>query len=165
MRVPIVRAGIAVWLGCLSQGFCQTPGDLSYENLFHRVVLEDPTSAATKPVPTVQESSGLTDREMSDLRAIAADCITRLNALSLQHSRAVLDALFDSIEAGKDASADRDQRLKELQDQSARIVLAHVQLLKAALGDARFQEFDARLRAEEAAREAPKPGVPAAKKR
>jgi hypothetical protein len=112
-------------------------------------------------VPTVQESTGLTDREMTELQGIAADCMARLDEVSRGHSHVVFDALMESIETDKDMSGVAAQQLKELDDQGDRVVLAHVQALKAALGDARFQELDGRLRAEEASR--PKTAIAARK--
>lgn len=142
---------VAVLLAfCCFRAVSQAPADPSYENFFSRVAREK--TASGSPAPSIQESMGLTDREMAGLRDIAVDCMNRLDAISAQYTHTVLEALFESIETGKDTSEERDERVKALSGQRARIVLAHEQVLKAALGDARFQELDDRLRADEASR-------------
>jgi hypothetical protein len=64
----------------------------------------------------------------------------------------VFDALMESIESGKDTSADMQQLSKDQENQRERMVLDHMQQVRAAFGDARFQELNARLRAEAASR-------------
>jgi hypothetical protein len=146
-----VRLEVAVLLvGCLFQAVAQAPADPSYGNFFNRVAREK--TAPENPASSIQQSVGLSDREMTELRDIAIDCVNRLDAVSRQHERIVLDALFESIETGKDTSVERDERVKALNDQGARIVLAHTQALKAAFGDARFEALTAWLLADEASR-------------
>ena len=148
MRACVFRMGIAVCIvGCICRALCQTNLEPSYAIFFQKVVAD---KSAT--VPTIQESTGLTDHEMAELQGIAADCRARLDEVARQHSHVVFDALMESIESGEDTSGAAVERLQALDGQRDRIVLAHVQVLKAALGDARFQELDAHLRAEEASR-------------
>ncbi len=162
MRARLVCAILA---GCFALAICQTPASPSYDNFFRQVVSEqraarDGASPGVKlpapngqpaalPAPTVQEFTGLTDREMNDVRAIAADCETRLSQVGSDHPHFAWEALMASIETGEDKTAEVEQIVRDQQAQRERIVIAHVQVLQAALGDARFQELDARLRAEE----------------
>jgi hypothetical protein len=166
MRVCIVRMGMAVWLaGCICQAICQTDGGPDYVRFFQRVVADKASPGGTARVilngqpaiirvPTVQELTGLTDHEMTELQGIAGDCMTRIGALErelLQRNPNVFfDGLIESIQTGKDTSGVAARQLKDFNDERGRIVLAHVLALKAALGDARFQPLDARLRSEEA---------------
>jgi hypothetical protein len=168
MCLGIVRMGIAVWLaGCFCHAVCQTnpsstapqaPSDYSlYSAFFERVAMDarfltSNELPADAPKPDVQDSAGLTDREMKALDAIAADCHTRVGAVYPRAGQSVFDALIEAIQSGKDTSVDVQQMLKDRDGQRERIVLDHVQQLRAAFGDARFQELSARLRAEEASR-------------
>ena len=162
MRARLVCAILA---GCFALAICQTPASPSYDNFFRQVVSEqraarDGASPGVKlPAPNGQpaalrsyrsEFAGLTDREMNDVRAIAADCETRLSQVGSDHPHFAWEALMASIETGEDKTAEVEQIVRDQQAQRERIVIAHVQVLQAALGDARFQELDARLRAERA---------------
>jgi hypothetical protein len=160
MRLGIVRMGMAVWLaGCVCQSVCQTdpPADDSlYSALFQRLALQARSillngQPVTLPQPAIQEAAGLTDQEMKDLNRIAADCQTSVRAVE-RRPHAVFDALMESIETGKDTTAEVQQLAKEEESQRQRIVLDHIQQLRTALGDARFQALTAWLRAEEAPR-------------
>ena len=107
-----------------------------------------PAEQPPTPVPSVQDIAGLTDREMNDVRGIAADCEQRLANVGSDQRHFAWEALMESIETGEDKMAEVEQTVRDQQAQRERIVLAHTQVLKAALGDARFKELDARLRAE-----------------
>jgi hypothetical protein len=160
MRACIVRMGMAVWLaGCLCQAVCQTdpasPDYWLYSALFQRVLFQSSlvNGQPTKPpLPSVQEGAGLTDAEMKALIGIAANCRDATDAVYRQHPHFVFDALMESIETGKDNSAEVQQLAKDMQDQAERVVMDHVQQLRTAFGDARFQALGAWLRADEASR-------------
>ena len=169
MGVCIVRAGMAMWLaGCFCQCVCQTdpsapaprqePSDYSlYSAFFQRVAIQSkPTllngQPADPPKPSIQEATGLTDREMKALNGIAADCQASIDSIYRQRPGFVFEALLESIESGKDTSGDVQQLAKDRENQRERIVLDHVQQLRTAFGAARFQALDSRLRAEIASR-------------
>ena len=174
MSVCIVRMGIAVWLaGCCCHGDCQTapsaaaprqePSDYSiYDAFFQKVALQkdapngQPSLLNGQPTDlhflSIQEAVGLTDREMQALNGIATDCQAGIGALYRHNPHVVFDALMESIESGKDTSADMQQLSKDQENQRERMVLDHMQQVGAAFGDARFQELNARLRAEAASR-------------
>lgn len=173
MEIRIVRLGIAALLGA---GLLSCPGSCQsdaappaavprseyqiYFSFFHRVQYPayrssrapaDSVHFSSKPmspddVPVFPQLAGLTDREINDVRAIAADCEQRLQAVGSDHPHLAWEAVMESIETGEDQSTKVEQMVRADQDQRERIVLAHEQVLKAALGDARFQELDARLR-------------------
>ena len=168
MGVCIVRAGMAMWLaGCFCQCVCQTdpsaaaprqePSDYSlYSAFFQNVVLQkDGTlngQPADPPKPSIQEATGLTDREMKALNGIAADCQASIDSIYRQRPGFVFEALLESIESGKDTSGKVQQLAKDRENQRERIVLDHMQQVRAAFGDARFQALTAWLRAEAASR-------------
>jgi hypothetical protein len=104
------------------------------------------------PKPNIQEAAGLTDREMETLSAIAADYHASLASLSGQPGHSVFEALMESIESGKDDYPDPQQQLKDRETQRQRIVSDHVQQLRIAFGEARFQALTAWLRGDEASR-------------
>src|ERR1039458_10143023 len=131
MSVCIVRMGIAVWLaGCCCHGDSQTapsaaaprqePSDYSiYDAFFQKVALQkdapngQPSLLNGQPTdlhfPSVQEGAGLTDAEMKALIGIAANCRDATDAVYRQHPHFVFDALMESIETGKDNSAEVQQ--------------------------------------------------------
>jgi hypothetical protein len=173
MGVCIFRMGIAVWLaGCCCHGDCQTapsaaaprqePSDYSiYDAFFQKVALQkdapngQPSLLNGQPTDlhflSIQEAVGLTDREMQALNGIATDCQDRIGSIP-RHTNFVFDALLESIESGKDTSADMQQLSKDQENQRERMVLDHMHQVRAAFGDARFQELNARLRAEATSR-------------
>jgi hypothetical protein len=129
---------MAVWMaGCLCQALGQTEDSSLYSRLFQH---------ADQPVAV------LTDQEMQTVKTIAADCQAATEAFYRQHpAPSVFDALMESIETGQDNSEQVQQMEKDREDEAQRIRLRHIEQLRAALGDARFDALTTWLRAEEVA--------------
>lgn len=159
MQTCIFRFGIAAMLGaafcsCFAQSESMPTAPPAsdyqvYSTLFREVLLPL-KPAAQKPasaLPPIHDSAGLTDREIGIIRPIAADCQQRLSLVGSDHPQFDWwEAIMESIETGEDQAAKIQQMMRDDEAQRERITLAHEQLLKAALGDERFQQLDVSLR-------------------
>lgn len=63
---------------------------------------------------------------MKILNGIAADSRDKSNAVYRQHPHFAFDALMESIETGKDTSAEVEQMVKDNQAEVERVLLFHV---------------------------------------
>lgn len=167
-----VRLGVAFGLtGCFWLGVSQQPGsDTSrqnapdpavYESFFAQVarltqsinvsgttLLNGQPSAAIvdgaviwTPIwtqPTAREAIGLTDRESRALNEVATDYQASLRYF-------VFETRLERIRT-EGAPARLMQQMKDLESQRTQMVLNHIQQLKAAFGDARFEMLDSWVR-------------------
>jgi hypothetical protein len=62
------------------------------------------------------------------------------------------DYLMEAIQTGQDKSESLQQRLKDLRDQRDQVVREHIEQIKLALGDSRFEKLDTFVRAPQPAR-------------
>jgi len=150
-------------VACLSRGLGQvapsaapslenffTPG--VYESFFlevrqlSRILTDGQANILTKP--TIQEAIGLTDQEMRSLNALASDCLTEISPLRQAAPKLIFEARLRFVESG-DSSAWLRQRLTDLDNQLNQAVSDHIQHLKVAFGDSRFQQLDAWVRSPE----------------
>jgi hypothetical protein len=149
-------------LAGLGLGYCQAgiveipgPPDASrYRDFFNQVAFlrsSPVVGAFTEQFevrvtrPTLQEAIGVTDAEAASLTAISKDCGVKLSQLDGTPGPSKFEALMRSIESGE-TLAQLEQRMKELDERRDQVVRDHVEQLKTALGDSRFQVVDAFVR-------------------
>lgn len=84
--------------------------------------------------------SDLTDGEVAIVNNVAADCDSKLQPLS--DSRVVLEARMRFVESGEEQEDWMSQRLSELKARRDRVVMEHVEALRASLGEQRFQALE-----------------------
>ena len=158
------RLVFASWLICgLWVGLCQTgssqlaPDATVYEKFFLQIVRFEEIKVALGTVVlkgrptdlqqfTLRDATGLTDQESRVLNALASDCEDKLRSSYDRARPLIFDARLRLLESESDAEAVR--QLKEFDDEQRQIVLAHVQQLKAAFGNSRFNVLDAFVRSE-----------------
>ena len=145
-----------LWHGVCQPGSSQTaPDPTVYESFFQQVVhfAELQNSLGVVSIngqPTdlrqykLQDAIGLTDQEARVLSTVASDCGAKVRSFYDAAGPSIFDARVRLVESKSDPQA--TQQLKELDDEHQQIVLAHVQQLKAAFGDSRFNTLDAFVR-------------------
>ncbi|HWB83974.1 MAG TPA: hypothetical protein VG675_07530 [Bryobacteraceae bacterium] len=156
------RLAVALVLTGCAPGFCQLastdssqpkPSDPAvFESFFHQVEelqhQSGPLLLNGRPSnlrrPTVQVATGLTDEEARILDAIASDCQTKLTSFDVSVRPFVFEARLQLMEP--ESAPEATQKLKDVESERGQIVLRHVQQLKAAFGDSRFQIVDTYVR-------------------
>ena len=145
-----------LWHGVCQPGSSQTaPGPTVYESFFQQVVhfsqLQNSLGVVSiNGQPTdlrqykLQDAIGLTDQEARVLSTVASSCGAKISSFYDAAKRLIFEARLRLVESESDPQA--TQQLKELDDEHRQIVLAHVQQLKAAFGDSRFNGLDAFVR-------------------
>jgi hypothetical protein len=136
---------IALGLMGFFPGLCQhaikisetAPGGLSptqiHQLFFERVGRSNPRNPFTF-------QNDLTDAEMAILNNVATDCDSKLQ--SLTDRPVVWEARMRSVESGESQQDWMDQRLAELKVRRDRVVVQHVETLRASLGEPRFQALE-----------------------
>jgi hypothetical protein len=159
----MLRVAIALALtGGLWQGACQSAPD---PDAFAAFLVEvaglknsaEPVLVNGRPSelrrPSVREAIGLTEEESKVLAAVASDCAARIRALDAAAGNSVFDARLRMIESEADSQAlqkVRDLR-RNLNNERARIVSAHIERLRTAFGDSRFEVLNAFVRSRQGA--------------
>jgi hypothetical protein len=91
--------------------------------------------------PTDREAIGLTDQESLALNEVASDCQAKILSLNPAIDRLVLEARLERIRT-ESTPASLVKQMKDIEGQRTQMVLDHIQQLKAAFGDARFEMLD-----------------------
>jgi len=146
MRTLLLLAIAFELIGGVSLGFCQVaikpapykaPPSLDsieiHQLFFERVARSNPRSPFTF-------QNDLTDGEMAIVNNVAADCDSKLGPLSDQPVR--WEALMRSLESGEEQQVWLNQHLTDLKSRRKRVVLDHVEALRASLGEPRFQALE-----------------------
>jgi hypothetical protein len=147
--------------GCFSHSICQNTPDPATYSSFFRQVAQKTTSYSTllnrqvegPSQSTVRNAIGLTEQESQVLNAIASDCNAKVDSFDAAMDRMVFDGrlrLIDSETSPADAARARRQ-LKVMDGQRRQIALAHIQQLRAAFGELRFDVLDAWVRSRQQA--------------
>ena len=143
------------WYGICQLGSSQNGADPTvYESFFRQVVRFSQLQSSLGAVPlngqpanvrpyTLQDAIGLTDQEARVLNAVASGCEASIRSSDDAARPLIFAARLRLIES---ENAQAVQQLKEFDDERRQIVLAHVQQLKAAFGDSRFNALDAFVR-------------------
>ena len=105
-----------------------------HQLFFERVARSNPRSPFTF-------QSDLSDGEMAIVNNVAADCDSKLGPLSDQPVR--WEALMRSLESGEEQDVWLNQHLTDLKARRTRVILDHVEALRASLGEPRFQALEA----------------------
>jgi hypothetical protein len=161
------------WLGVSQQTGSDTPPDPAvYKSFFAQVVRLTQSIVVTKPPPllingqssapivdgagtvvwtpalaqpTAREAIGLTDQETLALNEVASDCQAKLDALKPATEHLVFEGRLERIRT-EGTPAWLMQQLKDIERQRTQTVVEHIQRLKAAFGDARFEMLDSWVR-------------------
>jgi hypothetical protein len=145
MRMPLPFA-IALGLEGFSPGVCQVtvtksetrpPGPADpvqiHQLFFERVARSNPVTAFTS-------QSDLTDAEMAILKSVAADCKSKLQPLD--DRPVVLESRMRFVESGEEQEDWTVPRLAELKARRDHVIVEHVEALRSALGEPRFQALE-----------------------
>lgn len=136
---------------CLCQGIKKSetapPGtagpvqihQLFFERIMRQQVVFERVSDSTPRRPSTFRSN-LTDGELAIVNKVAADCDSKLELLSDTPVRR--EALMRSLESGKEQQDWMSQRLAELKARRDRVIVEHVEALRASLGESRFQALE-----------------------
>src|SRR5580700_4815053 len=84
--------------------------------------------------------SDLTDAEVAIVNNVAADCVSKLAPLS--DNPVVWEARMRFLESGEEQEDWKSQRLTELKARRDRVIVEHVEALRASLGEPRFQALE-----------------------
>jgi hypothetical protein len=136
---------------CLCQGIKKsetappgTTGPLQIHQLFFERVVRQQVFfervADSNPRRPSTFQSNLTDGEVAIVNKVAADCDSKLQLLS--DSPVVLEARMRFLESGKEQQDWMSQRLTELKARRDRVIVEHVEALRASLGAPRFQALE-----------------------
>ena len=129
----------------VSLGFCQAtvkksetapPGIGTIE--IHQLFFE--RMAQSNPRKPFTFQSDLTDGEMAIVNNVAADCGSKLGPLSDTPVR--WEALMRSLESGKEQEDWLNQHLSDLRARRNRVILDHLEALRASLGEMRFKALE-----------------------
>jgi hypothetical protein len=143
----LLPCAIAFGLLGISLGLCQTraiapvkksetgpPGPIQIHQLFFERL------ARSNPQRPFTFQSDLTDAEVAIVNNVAADCESKLAPLSDDPVR--WEALMRSLESDKEQGDWLSQRLTELKARRDRVIVEHVEAVRASLGESRFQTFE-----------------------
>jgi hypothetical protein len=95
--------------------------------------------------PRLEEALGITVDEAQQLRTVAADCATKIDAIDEAVKPLVKELRFEAL-AEEAPSEPITRSYNELNRQRAQMVLDHIEELKAAFGEARFSQIEAVLK-------------------
>ena len=145
MRTLLPFATVLVLL-YVSPSLCQIarkksdtrPAGSTDTNQIHQVFFS--RVAKSNPRNPFTFSSDLTDSEMVILNRVAADCQSGLQPLD--DGPVVLEARMRFVESGEQQADWLNPRLARLKTQRDDMVVKHVEELRAALGDERFQALE-----------------------
>jgi hypothetical protein len=84
--------------------------------------------------------SDLTNAEIAILNNVAADCDSKLRPLS--ENPVVLEARMRFVESGEKQEDWLNQRLADLKARRDRVIVEHIEALRASLGEPRFQVLE-----------------------
>lgn len=98
--------------------------------------------AISRDHPAIRESVKLTEQEAKSLLSTVAEYRAGKTAYYAAVSPLRREALFQSIESGK-VAPELAQRIQDLQDRQAMLVLGQIEKVKTALGDERFNALSA----------------------
>jgi hypothetical protein len=102
--------------------------------------------------PTVRNAIGLTEAESKALNAAASDCEIAIRQFDLASEPSIFDARLRIIAAeNAAASTSAILQLNALAEKHREIVLAHIERLRAALGNSRFAMLDSWIHARQQA--------------
>ena len=136
-------ASLFVLFGCqwIAGGQELAPELSAYQIFFDRVLRshDGEPSAITSIVP---QAIGLSQRETKALKNEATRCSAELSALSREQSKAVLEARLKSIARDTLKTPLEPILAREVTRREA-VLRVHIQRLKSAFGDERFQVLDA----------------------
>lgn len=150
-------ASVPILFGLLaSRCLCQTnitpvpfQQDLTaYEYFLQDVVASDRFAALGSLPPSkppLPQAIGLTDLEAQAVKAQARDYQAKNNLFLAAIRPLRKEALLQSLESGHE-SGDLTQRIRELENEQAKMVSAQIQNLKTSLGALRFDILDAFIR-------------------
>jgi len=99
---------------------------------------KDPRGLTRK---TIQTEARLTDTEYGAVRAAALDSNAQVD-LKLKQQQEVIQPFIPKVPGGTNYPPDVGRQVANLQREMLQIVLDHIQQIKTALGDTRFQRFD-----------------------
>ncbi|MDR3703115.1 MAG: hypothetical protein P4L56_25950 [Candidatus Sulfopaludibacter sp.] len=169
------RIALALAIASSICGAQDRPDPAAYQQLFRQVVelksLGGHPAARTMwgglplKTPRLQEVIGLTDAEVEILNAAATDCMAKIAVFEKAMGPLVFESRLEIADTGKN-SDELAQKLKDLDDQRDKMILAHVQELKSALPSGGFEILDAYVRAPADAKKSllpdvdPPPGMP-----
>ena len=150
-------------IGCLPSGVCQPGGSdfpgqnasdaVSFERFFREPlrlknvsvpVLQNGLPVERLTIATPQDLFGLTVEGARILDAVASGCEAKLRVFDSSTQTTIFDARLDVIDS--QSAPLPIQQLKTLQDQRDQIVLAHIQLLRLALGEMQFKVLETYVR-------------------
>ena len=100
--------------------------------------------------PTAKDAFGLTDEETRILNELAADYESKNRLLTDAVRRLTWEARIRAV-GSENIPAGLAQQLKGLEDQRRQMALDHLQRLRTAFGDSRFQTLHAYVRSKEMA--------------
>jgi hypothetical protein len=125
-----------LWLAatCVAAWGQPSPGTV-YQAFFRQVT----TSQGNTLYPALPAAPiVLTEQEGRGLRAVAAACKAKLDAVFEAIKSARLEVLYQTIESGRPGEKSA-QRLASLEAQEARIAIEHFQVLKTVFVNERFE--------------------------
>ena len=91
-------------------------------------------------IPKLQDLIGLTDSEVAILDSTATDCLSQIKPFLIA-GKLTFESRLQPVASGR-VSDDLAQRIQDLDTKREEVVLKHVDALKTALGDSRFQVLD-----------------------
>jgi hypothetical protein len=114
------------------------PGGPAGPSQIHQLFFE--RVAHSNPEGPLTFQSDLTDAELAIVNNVATECESKLASLS--DDRVRWEALMRSLESGEEQGDWRSQRLTELKARRDRVIVEHVEALRASLGEPRFQTLE-----------------------
>jgi hypothetical protein len=148
----LLAACLSLALGQIAPSPLNLAAPLPYESFFRTVAqvyrFQADGHAEILTQPTLQEAIGLTDLEMEALHAVAFNCLATIRPLQETVPKLIFESRLRFVESG-DSSAWLRPRLTDLDNQISQTLSHHIQRLKVAFGDSRFQQLDAWVRSPE----------------
>jgi hypothetical protein len=114
------------------------PASSPLESLFRTVVQRSGT-------PGMQSALAFTDTEMQALNTIAADSEKRIAAIRKPFGELIFQSRLDFAETGQESETVK-QQIQQMSADIAEAVAKAANQLRSALGEDRYQKFDAWLR-------------------
>jgi len=149
---------VAVLIGLIAcHGLCQTNGAdpvvqqgqqedlLRAIGVFVSYPIQDPVVANGPEKPPPQDTLGLTDQEAQVLKTVAKDYQTKKELFVAAVGPLRMESLFQTLDSGR-VSVGVAQRIRDLQNEYAKVVSALIRRLEGALGTSRFDALDALVR-------------------
>jgi hypothetical protein len=125
------------------------PQYVLYRFFFHHLAALDQLAAQRDQVGRgnawrthEQRTIGLTDAEAQSMKQVALDCTQAVVELDTKLKAAITD-MRAQYPSAQTLPVEARASLRQLQDQRAQIINAHVEQLRSLLGDASFHKMDA----------------------